>query len=295
MKKFLSDRNFYIYKYIMKDGLIVLYHSASGVYYNLKLVPNEPVDYYIKLSESEIHLNKLLGRTIRMKITGEMFCIHCHRKVKKLYNNGYCYPCFVSLAECDLCILKPETCHFHQGTCRDENYALNHCMIPHYVYLSYTDKSKVGLTRAGRELARWMEQGAIAGKLLCSVSTRKVAGEIEHLLTEYVADKTNWRKMINTHFIDEDEFASTYQLLFEKIKILNVDEIEMVNHSRCYRFFYPMDPLYSQSKLPVSPASLKENEEFEDTLISLKAHYLIFKNCVINMRRYQGYMINVSY
>lgn len=31
--------------------------------------------------------------------------------------------CMRKLPECDICIVKPELCHFAAGTCRDANWA----------------------------------------------------------------------------------------------------------------------------------------------------------------------------
>src|SRR5579875_2619879 len=132
---------------------------------------------------------------MNLSFTGEKACIICGRKVKKLYQSGYCFPCVTTLAECDLCIVKPHECHFHKGTCRDESFAMTHCMIPHYVYLAFSSGFKVGLTRKGREFTRWIDQGASQAVLLAEVPTRKMAGEMEMAIAEHISDKTDWRKM----------------------------------------------------------------------------------------------------
>ena len=36
---------------------------------------------------------------------------HCGRKTAKSYAQGYCYPCFRKLPQCDSCIVSPEKCH----------------------------------------------------------------------------------------------------------------------------------------------------------------------------------------
>ncbi|WP_153944945.1 DUF2797 domain-containing protein, partial [Acinetobacter baumannii] len=70
-----------------------------------------------------------------------------------------------------------------------------HCMIPHYVYLALSSGVKVGLTRKNNEKKRWVDQGAVRAIPIAEVPTRKMAGELEVYLTQYVADKTDWRKM----------------------------------------------------------------------------------------------------
>ena len=44
------------------------------------------------------------------------------RESQKTFNQGYCFPRFQKLAECDICIVKPELCHFDEGTCRGNEF-----------------------------------------------------------------------------------------------------------------------------------------------------------------------------
>ena len=78
-----------------------------------------PVQYDLPLGDQSIALNPLIGKPIKLTYTGHIFCVHCNRSIKKSFNQGYCYPCFISLAQCDMCIMKPETCHYEAGTCRE--------------------------------------------------------------------------------------------------------------------------------------------------------------------------------
>ena len=75
--------------------------------------------YELPCGDESVPLNALLGERIRLACAGEINCIHCGRKTKKSFNQGYCYPCFKRLAQCDSCIVKPEKCHYHAGTCRE--------------------------------------------------------------------------------------------------------------------------------------------------------------------------------
>ncbi len=79
----------------------------------------EFVEYSLPLSKQTVALNPLLGKNVQLRYTGAISCIHCGRKTTKSFNQGYCYPCFATLAQCDMCIMKPETCHYAQGTCRE--------------------------------------------------------------------------------------------------------------------------------------------------------------------------------
>src|ERR1700730_3521352 len=166
----------------------------------LKHLPKAPVQYSLTIGDNQVALNPFIGSVISLEFLGNRSCVACGRKVKKLYNSGYCYPCFISLAECDLCIVKPHECHFDQGTCRDEEFGLSHCMIPHYVYLAFSNHVKVGLTRKNRELIRWVDQGAIRAIPIAELPTRKLAGELEVAIGQYIPDKTDWRKMIKGEY-----------------------------------------------------------------------------------------------
>ncbi|TNF01904.1 MAG: DUF2797 domain-containing protein, partial [Gammaproteobacteria bacterium] len=67
--------------------------------------PEGLVTYQLPLDEQRLPLNGLLGESIRMTFTGEIHCIHCGRRSNKSFNQGYCYPCFSKLAQCDSCIV----------------------------------------------------------------------------------------------------------------------------------------------------------------------------------------------
>ncbi|MDD1613009.1 MAG: DUF2797 domain-containing protein, partial [Methylococcaceae bacterium] len=78
----------------------------------------QTVQYRLPLGEQGIELNPLLGQSVSLRYTGNIFCVHCGKGTKKSFSQGYCYPCFSTLAQCDMCIVKPEQCHYDVGTCR---------------------------------------------------------------------------------------------------------------------------------------------------------------------------------
>ena len=118
---------------------------------------DEPVRYQLPLDDERIDLNALLGMPIRLACTGEIHCQHCGRKTRKSFNQGFCYPCFTRLPQCDTCIVKPEKCHFHEGTCRDPSWGERHCFRSHVVYLANSSGLKVGITRGAQVPTRWMD------------------------------------------------------------------------------------------------------------------------------------------
>ena len=105
---------------------------------------DNPVQYDLPLGDHKIALNPLIGQSIKLKFTGQIRCVHCSRTMKKSFNQGYCYPCFTALAQCDMCIMKPETCHYDKGTCREPEWGLKFCFQPHIVYLANSSGIKVG-------------------------------------------------------------------------------------------------------------------------------------------------------
>ncbi|VFT04914.1 Protein of uncharacterised function (DUF2797) [Pseudomonas aeruginosa] len=88
-----------------------------------RLESNAPVQYAFRLDDREVAVNPLIGRPLRLEYLGSIFCTHCGRKTKKSFSQGYCYPCFTRLAQCDSCIVSPEKCHYEQGTCREPEWA----------------------------------------------------------------------------------------------------------------------------------------------------------------------------
>ncbi len=79
------------------------------------------VEYSLPIGENSLPLNALIGQHLSLTHSGKINCQECGKKTKKSYSQGFCYPCMAKLAKCDMCIMKPETCHFEQGTCREPN------------------------------------------------------------------------------------------------------------------------------------------------------------------------------
>jgi len=85
---------------------------------------NTPVDYFACFSNTpssqdateqalqELHLNPIIGSNIRISYAQGITCLHCGRVTKKSFSQGYCFPCFKKLPQCDLCIMSPDRCHY---------------------------------------------------------------------------------------------------------------------------------------------------------------------------------------
>ena len=134
-----------------------------GALRKMRVKADDPVSYWLPVGNREIELASLLGQSISLEYDGHINCIECGRSTRKSFNQGYCFPCLRALAACDMCIVKPELCHFHLGTCREPNWGEQHCMQPHVVYLANSSALKVGVTRQSQVPTRWIDQGCDAG------------------------------------------------------------------------------------------------------------------------------------
>ena len=252
---------------------------------------NSPVDYSLQVGSEQLHLNPLLGKEIKVEYSGKINCTNCGVLTKKSFSGGYCYPCSQKLAEADMCILKPETCHFAKGTCRDEKWAQSHCMQPHYIYLANSSGLKVGITRQSQVPTRWIDQGAIGAIPLFRVKNRHQSGLVEVLLKDYVTDKTNWRKMLKneTEDIDLEEARAEIVDNVENHVDEHFEDIEFLEDDATF-IEYPV--LEYPEK--IKSFSLDKIEEFSGVLKGIKGQYLIFDNGVFNVRRHTGYEVQVS-
>ena len=169
---------------------------ARGIVRKMRSRLGQPVSYSARLGDNEIALNPLIDQQLKLTFSGSIYCIHCNRKTNKSFNQGYCYPCFQKLAQCDSCIIHPERCHLEQGTCREPAWGEKYCMQDHIVYLANSSGLKVGITRATQVPTRWIDQGATQALAIMRVRSRLQSGTLEMAFKQHVADKTNWREML---------------------------------------------------------------------------------------------------
>lgn len=268
---------------------------------NAKLAPNGEVSYQFAFKGGQgSDLRDLIGSLIKFSYTSEIYCCHCGRATKKSFSQGYCYPCFTRLAACDLCMMKPETCHFYQGTCREPEWAQNHCMQEHVVYLAYTSGYKVGITRRTQVPTRWIDQGAVAAIPLFSVPTRRDSGLIEDVLKSVVADKTHWQRMLKTSACPEEsdllnEARTLQDLAHSGLESLDLDVetvyAQPINAHTIQRLVYP---------LMTQPPTLKslsfdKTPIIEGILLGAKGQYLVLDQGVLNIRKHTSYVVQVEY
>jgi hypothetical protein len=256
-----------------------------------------PVQYGFRLGEAEIAANPLIGKQLRLEFLGAIHCIHCGRKTKKSFSQGYCYPCFTKLAQCDSCIVSPEKCHFEQGTCREPEWGERFCMTDHVVYLANSSGIKVGITRASQVPTRWIDQGASQALPIMRVATRQQSGFVEDLLRSQVADRTNWRTMLKgeapaldlARIRDElfDQLGDGIRSLQDRF---GLQAIQPVSDILPIEINYPVDAYPTK----VVSFDLDKTPVVEGTLRGIKAQYLILDTGVINLRKYTAYQLAIS-
>ena len=253
--------------------------------------------YFLTTDQQELAINDRLGASWSISYGGANNCIHCGRKFSKSFNQGYCYPCFKKLARCDQCIVSPEKCHFHLGTCREPDWAQQFCMQDHIVYLANSSGLKVGITRIDQVPTRWIDQGAVAAIPIYRVATRRLAGLIEHECKNYVADKTNWRAMLKgePEGIDlEEERARLQQEMYEDFAALQEQEgfqgLQEVDDVASVSIGYPVIS-YPEK---ITSFNLDKSPEVQGQLIAIKGQYLMFDTGVINLRKYAGYNVSIN-
>lgn len=257
----------------------------------------ETAQYAFRLDEQEVPVNPLLGKRVRLEFLGAIHCTHCGRKTKKSFSQGYCYPCFTKLAQCDSCIVSPEKCHFDAGTCREPEWGERFCMTDHVVYLANSSGVKVGITRASQIPTRWLDQGASQALPIFRVATRQQSGLVEDLLRTQVADKTNWRALLKGDAVPLDLPAIRDQLLescAEGIAALQqrfgLQAIQPVGDAEVLEIRYPVEAYPTK----VASHDLEKTPVVEGILRGIKGQYLILDSGVINLRKYTAYQVAIS-
>lgn len=255
------------------------------------------VNYQISLDNESFDLNSCLGKTVKISHPGAIHCIACGKKTKKSFSQGHCFRCMKTLPQCDQCIMSPERCHYHAGTCRDSSWGDINCMTDHIVYLANTTAAKVGITRASQIPTRWIDQGAEQALPIMRVSTRQQSGFVEDVLRAHIADKTNWRNMLKSKAENVD-LIGLRDRLFE----LCADELsELENRFGLQSLQRLVDNDVVNLDFPVleypkkiTSFNLDKVPEAEGTLQGIKGQYLIFDTGVINLRKYTGYHLSIQ-
>jgi hypothetical protein len=248
-----------------------------------------PVKYYLFSAEKKIFMNDLLNRNIEIIYSGEIYCIKCGRKTNKSFSQGYCYPCFTIAPETEECVLRPELCQAHMGIARDMDYAREHCLHDHVVYLAASSDIKVGITRIAQVPFRWIDQGASSAMRIALTPNRFIAGLMEVSIKKQMPDKTNWRLMLTNKIISNPDYESAK----DAVSSILPEELKkyLLQNEPIIYIEYPVF-LYPQK---ISTIELEKVQIFKGVLKGIKGQYLIFENGkVINIRKYSGYKVRIK-
>lgn len=249
------------------------------------------VQYSLVLNPFETPMNPLLGNSLELHWTGRIFCVDCGNKTSKSFAQGHCYKCFTTKASCDLCMMKPETCHHHLGTCREPEWAEKVCFNPHIVYLANSSGLKVGITRATQIPTRWLDQGATQGLPIFETQNRFLCGVLEVLIAQEIADKTDWRKLLKGEAVPldlsakRDALFTQYQDKLTSLQHAYPEQVKLLNDLPTQQFVYPVN----QYPIKVSTHSFDKNPLVKGKLNGIKGQYLLLDTGVINIRKFSGY------
>ncbi len=271
--------------------------NTTGNLQKMKARLESPVSYSLPLGDTMVPLNALINKKISLTFSGKINCVYCGRETNKSFNQGYCYPCFQKLAQCDSCIVSPEKCHYESGTCREPLWADEFCMQDHIVYLANSSGIKVGITRASQIPIRWVDQGAVQALPVFRVRNRQQSGFLELLFKRHISDKTNWRAMLKGETENLDLEQHRQHLLAEcseEIQALQdrfgIHAISILTDMKSISIDYPVE------SYPATVTSLNFEKEtkIEGKLEGIKGQYLILDCGVLNVRKFGGYEVNLQ-
>ncbi|GAL63438.1 DUF2797 domain-containing protein [Algibacter lectus] len=261
--------------------------TYQGVLTKMETEFSNPIQYYLVFDSDFINMNQLLGKTISIEFV-KYQCLNCGLD-KPIFRQGYDKQCFYNTAQTGDWIMRPELSTAHLGQeDRDLEYEKRVQLQPHIVYLANSSNVKVGVTRKTQVPTRWIDQGAHEALEIVEVPNRYLAGVTEVALKSYVADKTNWRKMLKND--NEDENLIEWR---DRLKQYIPDEAAQyfIENNTETHLDFPVD------KYPLKPKSLniKKDLKYIGKLVGIKGQYLIFEDeTVFNIRSNEGIVVKIS-
>jgi hypothetical protein len=263
----------------------------EGILQKMQSKCDNPITYFLSFANSDqlYNLNEFIGHLVSLQYEGEIHCLHCGKITKKSYGQGYCYPCFISVPEAEECVLRPELCRAHEGIARNMEWAREHCLQEHVVYLAETSTVKVGVTRGSQVPFRWIDQGASRVLEFARTVNRYEAGKIEVFLKQYMPDKTNWRDMLTNKPAVADMLEIVRQ---QAISVLPTDmRAQIVDFPKIVNIRYPVN----QYPEKVNSVMLEKKPLVKGVLTGIRGQYLMFdSSTVINIRNHGGYKVKIG-
>jgi hypothetical protein len=259
----------------------------QGVLTKMQTEFADPIQYYLILENDFLNMNQLLGKTITMEFVKHQ-CLKCGLN-KPIYRQGFCKDDFFDIPQAGDWIMRPELSTAHLDIeDRDLEYEKKVQLKPHIVYLANSSNVKVGVTRKGQVPTRWIDQGAHEAIEILEAPNRYLAGITEVALKDYVADKTNWRKMLKNDNVDENLIEWR-----ERLKAYIPDEAleYYIASNKETNISFPV------IKYPEKPKSLniEKEKQYTGKLAGIKGQYLIFEDDrVFNVRSNEGLVVKFS-
>lgn len=261
--------------------------NYEGVLTKMKTELNDTVQYYLIFEHDFLNMNQLLGKKISFNFL-RFHCLGCHKQ-KKIFRNGVCYTCLMSLPEMGDWVMRPELSKAHLGEQdRDLEYEQKAQLQPHVVYLANSSNVKVGVTRKSQIPTRWIDQGAHEAIEVVEVPNRYLAGITEVALKQHVSDKTNWRQMLTNNLKDLN-----LEEIKEELKEYIPEEAKdyYLENSKELEISFPVLE-YPQK---IKSLTLKKTSYYEGVLKGIKGQYLIFNDgMAFNVRNHEGYEVALS-
>jgi hypothetical protein len=259
----------------------------QGQILKMSTVLTNPVEYYLNLSGDLLNMNQLIHRNLHLKHIGYA-CVDCG-KDEKIYRMGFCKKCFFESPYASESIIRPELSKAHLGEEeRDLEIEIKIQLQPHIVYLAYTGDVKVGVTRESQIPTRWIDQGATLALPIAKTDNRYEAGVIEVALKNYLADKTNYKKMLNS---EGNSLVDLAKIREEIKKFFPVESQKFyLENAEILAIHYP----YSTPE-KINSFTLEKNPEFSGNLKGIKGQYLCFDTGnFINIRNHEGFVIELE-
>ena len=260
--------------------------KLEGNSLKMKAKLGDPIEYTLRLGESECGMNQFLGQTIRFEYLNQINCIACGRATNKSFAQGYCYPCMTNSPENSECIIRPELCRGHLGEGRDVEWEQEHHVCEHVVYLARSSVLKVGVTRGQQVPTRFIDQGASEVRIIARTPHRCAAGEIEVGVKEMFTDRTSWQKMLKNELIDPPDWDEAFDMAESVTPFMHSEYL--VDEEPIIELNYPV------LEYPTKVKSLGFDKApiIEGTLLGIKGQYLLLdENRVLNIRKHNGYRL----
>ena len=247
----------------------------------------------------DVECSELIGKFVSIKLLGLGNCMNCGIKLKDVIrkDQNYCWKCFMSLPYTDKCMIRPELCHYHLGTCRDPSWGRRRCFTTHFLYLAYSNDYKIGVTSERNIPKRFVQQGASYVLPVLKTTSRRVAGYLEAYLKDYFRHTTYYLKMLSTNpsLPPEDMFLKRIEVvdhLSDKIIDYkeNVTVFDVSQRSHLLSIKYPFyQPVVRKS------LNLLKSKSIEGKLLGLKGQYMVLDTGVFKFSSMDGKFCSMSW